>query len=116
MRLLRYTVGGFRLYSSSASAMDLSSTSANPVYCVSCASRGLGLEFTRQLLENNNELSQVIALCRTIPHDEENPLLQLRNKYSNRLNIFQVDLESQASIDITGNGKYARNNYLFESI
>lgn len=64
------------------------------VQVVSGASRGIGLEFTRQLLSSS--ASKVIALSRTCPEGGE--LHELMTSYPERLQWIATDLQDEASI------------------
>ncbi|XP_057988164.1 uncharacterized oxidoreductase C24B10.20 isoform X3 [Hevea brasiliensis] len=66
------------------------------VSMVQGASRGIGLEFVKQLLEKN-EKGHVIATCRN-PNGAKG-LLDLKNKFSERLDILQLDLTIESSIE-----------------
>lgn len=66
------------------------------VFVVSTASRGIGLEFAKQLLKRTE--GQVIALNRH--HSENNTeLKELSASFANRFHSVHVDLEDQPSID-----------------
>lgn len=63
------------------------------------ASRGLGLEFVRQLLSNSN--ARVLATCR-VP-DAAQHLADLRNQFGpSRLDVLRLDVRDDASIDAVG--------------
>lgn len=66
------------------------------VSLVQGASRGIGLEFVKQLLEKN-EKGHVIATCRN-PNGAAG-LLDLKNKFVERLNILQLDLTIESTIE-----------------
>lgn len=66
------------------------------VSMVQGASRGIGLEFVRQLLQKNAK-GRVIATCRN-PSSSEG-LLDLKNKFTDRLDIFQLDLTVESTIE-----------------
>ncbi|OAY31483.2 C-factor isoform X1 [Manihot esculenta] len=68
------------------------------VAMVQGASRGIGLEFVKQLLEKN-EKGHVIATCRN-PNGAMG-LLDLKNKFPERLDILQLDLTIESSIEAT---------------
>ncbi|KAF2317942.1 hypothetical protein GH714_041265 [Hevea brasiliensis] len=76
------------------------------VSMVQGASRGIGLEFVKQLLEKN-EKGHVIATCRN--PNEAKGLLDLKNKFSERLNILQLDLTIESSIEASAMS--IRENY-----
>ncbi|XP_059666750.1 uncharacterized protein LOC132312398 isoform X2 [Cornus florida] len=65
------------------------------VSMVQGASRGIGLEFVKQLLEKN-ENGHVIATCRN--PDGATGLLELKDKFAERLNIQQLDLTVEKTI------------------
>ncbi|XP_057972159.1 uncharacterized protein LOC131160470 isoform X1 [Malania oleifera] len=60
------------------------------------ASRGIGLEFVKQLLEKR-EKGHVIATCRK--PNEATKLLDLKNKFADRLNIMQLDVTIESTIE-----------------
>jgi len=64
------------------------------VYVVSGGSRGIGLNFTKQLLKRSQ--GTVIALSRRVPTDI---LENLRCAYPDRLHVQQMDLEDFDSIE-----------------
>ncbi|XP_074357579.1 uncharacterized protein LOC141697197 [Apium graveolens] len=66
------------------------------VSMVQGASRGIGLEFAKQLLEKN-EKGHVIATCRD-PSGAIG-LLQLKDKFSERLDIQRLDLTDERTIE-----------------
>ncbi|XP_008787355.2 C-factor isoform X1 [Phoenix dactylifera] len=68
------------------------------VSMVQGASRGIGLEFARQLLERN-EKGHVIATCRN--PDGATSLLELKRKFMERLNIMQLDVTKESTIQAT---------------
>ncbi|OMO73774.1 Short-chain dehydrogenase/reductase SDR [Corchorus olitorius] len=78
--------------SSSASALKWE----GGVSLVQGASRGIGLEFVKQLLEKN-EKGHVIATCRN-PNGATG-LLELKNQFSERLNILPLDLTVESTIE-----------------
>ncbi|XP_019706731.1 uncharacterized protein [Elaeis guineensis] len=65
------------------------------VSMVQGASRGIGLEFARQLLEKN-EKGHVIATCRN--PDGATGLLELKRKFMERVNIMQLDVTNESTI------------------
>ena len=77
------------------------------MYVVSCASRGLGLEFTRHLLQDDSELKSkpaaIVALCRSLPSNNDHPLMKLKKTHNN-LELVQVDLENEESVIKAGDG------------
>ena len=69
---------------------------ARKVALVQGASRGLGLQFVKSLLERQED-SRVIATCRSPQSSEE--LVQLQEKYANRLYVAPLDLTQPESIE-----------------
>ncbi|KAK9094033.1 hypothetical protein Scep_025502 [Stephania cephalantha] len=61
------------------------------------ASRGIGLEFGRQLLEREDK-GHVVATCRN-PNGATG-LLELKRKFSKRLNILQLDVTNESTIEV----------------
>lgn len=72
------------------------SNTENKCYVISSSSRGIGLEFTKQLLSRSSSTSTVIGLYRT-KTDALNQL-QLEPSVTKKLKLVYVDLESQDSI------------------
>ncbi|KAJ0017148.1 hypothetical protein Pint_11370 [Pistacia integerrima] len=66
------------------------------VSMVQGASRGIGLEFVKQLLEKNDK-GHVIATCRN--PNAATGLLDLKNKFAERLDILQLDLTVESTIE-----------------
>ncbi|XP_058197017.1 uncharacterized oxidoreductase C663.09c isoform X2 [Rhododendron vialii] len=66
------------------------------VSMVQGASRGIGLEFVKQLLEKDDE-GHVVATCRN--PNRATGLLELKNKFAERLNILQLDLTIESTIE-----------------
>ncbi|CAL9129794.1 unnamed protein product [Musa textilis] len=66
------------------------------VSMVQGASRGIGLEFVRQLLEKNDK-EHVIATCRNL--DGATGLLDLKKKFMERLNLLQLDVTKESTIE-----------------
>ncbi|KAK9145519.1 hypothetical protein Sjap_005422 [Stephania japonica] len=66
------------------------------VSMVQGASRGIGLEFVRQLLEREDK-GHVVATCRN-PNGATG-LLELKRKFSERLNILQLDVTNERTIE-----------------
>ncbi|XP_057433327.1 uncharacterized protein LOC130726114 [Lotus japonicus] len=73
-----------------------SSSHEGRVSLVQGASRGIGLEFVKQLLENN-EKEHVVATCRN--PSASTGLFQLKDKFADRLSILQLDLTVESSIE-----------------
>ncbi|XP_010537385.1 PREDICTED: uncharacterized protein LOC104812095 isoform X2 [Tarenaya hassleriana] len=94
-----------------ALATSLSSFSSIPrweggVSMVQGASRGIGLEFVRQLLENNDK-GHVVATCRN-PKGATG-LLDLKHSFSERLCIKQLDVTQENTIEESA--KFVRERY-----
>lgn len=97
-----------QLSTTSSSTNAVSGKDSGKVFVVSGASRGLGLEFTRQLLSSTHE-STIIALSRPASHASLNAasrtdyrptsIQELQKSYPTRLHWFALDLTSQSSID-----------------
>ncbi|KAK8624541.1 hypothetical protein V6N13_065880 [Hibiscus sabdariffa] len=81
-----------RAFSSSASAPKWE----GGVSMVQGASRGIGLEFVRQLLEKN-EKGHVIATCRDPA--KATVLLELKNRFAERLNVLPLDVTVESTIE-----------------
>ncbi|RZC43768.1 hypothetical protein C5167_036734 [Papaver somniferum] len=82
---------------SRASFFCSSSTSCDSgISMVQGASRGIGLEFVRQLLEKQ-EKGHVVATCRN-PNGATS-LLKLKNKFPERLNVLQLDVTDESTIE-----------------
>ncbi|XP_038894686.1 C-factor [Benincasa hispida] len=65
------------------------------VSMVQGASRGIGLEFVRHLLEKN-EKGHVVATCRN--PGQATGLLELKNKFAERLCILELDVTNETTI------------------
>ncbi|KAJ6980448.1 hypothetical protein NC653_028297 [Populus alba x Populus x berolinensis] len=76
------------------------------VSMVQGASRGIGLEFVKQLLEKNDK-GHVIATCRN-PNGATG-LVDLKNKFAERLNIMPLDLTIESTIEASA--KFIREKY-----
>eukprot|EP00798_Chlamydomonas_sp_ICE-L_P014120 gene14120-20074_t len=72
-------------------------SSPGDFYAVSGCNRGIGLEFTRQLLHRTE--GSVIGLSRTI---DTLALRELQSKFPSRLHLLQVDFARQETIDKAG--------------
>ena len=70
------------------------SSKSDDVYVISTSTRGIGFEFTKQLLERSD--GQVVALYRSAQSQDLNQLLV---NYPSRISLMKVDLENQQSID-----------------
>ena len=79
----------------SATASSARNSSSDAVYLISGASRGIGLEFAKQILERTR--GRVVALCRD-PSSSKG-LCDLVSSGDGRLHTIAMDLERQASID-----------------
>ncbi|XP_020256227.1 uncharacterized protein LOC109833085 isoform X2 [Asparagus officinalis] len=66
------------------------------VSMVQGASRGIGLEFVRQLLGRNAK-GHVIATCRN--PDGATDLIELKRQFADRLNILPLDLTNESTIE-----------------
>ncbi|KAH1097332.1 hypothetical protein J1N35_014253 [Gossypium stocksii] len=66
------------------------------VSMVQGASRGIGLEFVKQLLEKN-EKGHVIATCRN--PTKATALLELKNQFAERLNVLPLDVTVESTIE-----------------
>lgn len=85
------------------------------VSMVQGASRGIGLELVKQLLEKN-EKGHVIATCRN--PDGANGLLELKNKFFERLDIQRLDLTNERTIEESAKSiseKYGSLNLLINA-
>ncbi|XP_061370468.1 uncharacterized protein LOC133313156 isoform X1 [Gastrolobium bilobum] len=71
------------------------SSSHGGVSMVQGASKGIGLEFVKQLLENDK--GHVIATCRN--PSASTGLIHLKDKFADRLGILQLDLTVESSIE-----------------
>ncbi|CAI0546051.1 unnamed protein product [Linum tenue] len=94
------------------SAAFASASAAKPeggVSMVQGASRGIGLEFVKQLLESNDN-GRVVATCRN-PNGATG-LLELKNKYADRLNIFPLDLTAENTIEASAKSIREQYGYL----
>ncbi|XP_054802158.1 uncharacterized protein LOC129305946 [Prosopis cineraria] len=87
-----------RLLSVSRRAFSAALKSERGVSMVQGASRGIGLEFVKQLLENDDK-GHVIATCRN-PNGSTG-LVNLKDKFAERLRILQLDLTFESSIEAT---------------
>ncbi|XP_004135748.2 uncharacterized protein LOC101220494 isoform X1 [Cucumis sativus] len=74
---------------------SLSSKWEGGVSMVQGASRGIGLEFVKHLLEKN-EKGHVVATCRN--PGQATGLLELKNKFDERLCILQLDVTNETTI------------------
>lgn len=88
----RMSVAGFATSSSSSSLHNWE----GGVSMVQGASRGIGLEFVRQLLENSKK-GHVVATCRN--PKEATSLINLKNSFSERLFIQKLDVTDETTIE-----------------
>lgn len=88
----RMSVAGFATSSSSSSVPNWE----GGVSMVQGASRGIGLEFVRQLLENSKK-GHVVATCRN--PKEATSLINLKNSFSERLFIQKLDVTDETTIE-----------------
>ena len=86
-----------RLFSDATNYLTPLRSTEEEVYVISGSSRGIGLEFSRQLLIRTQG-TKVISLTRT----ETPALLDLQAQFPNRLHIVHVDLENQQSVEDAG--------------
>ncbi|KAK2448409.1 NAD(P)-binding Rossmann-fold superfamily protein [Trifolium repens] len=85
-----------RLLSLARRAFSSSSSQFNGVSLVQGASRGIGLEFVKQLLENNDK-GHVVATCRN--PNASTGLLHLKDRFDDRLQVLPLDLTVESSIE-----------------
>jgi NAD(P)-dependent dehydrogenase (short-subunit alcohol dehydrogenase family) len=106
--------------SSSSSGDDNRNSDPNAVFVISGASRGIGLQFVKSLLERTN--GKIIACCRSPPttsttaSSSNNQLYNLAKEYTTRIEILPLDIEDQTSIDTLSTyitKKYQRIDALF---
>ncbi|VAI27379.1 unnamed protein product [Triticum turgidum subsp. durum] len=87
----------------SSPARALSSAAAHPpasgVAMVQGASRGIGLEFVRQLLRRSDQ-GRVVATCRA--PDSAAELQELRREHAGRLTVLPLDVTDESTIEVTG--------------
>ncbi|KAJ6293451.1 hypothetical protein OIU78_025431 [Salix suchowensis] len=76
------------------------------VSMVQGASRGIGLEFVKQVLEKNDK-GHVVATCRN--PDRATGLVDLKDKFAERLNIVPLDLTIESTIEASA--KFIREKY-----
>ncbi|XP_014517927.1 uncharacterized protein LOC106775332 [Vigna radiata var. radiata] len=92
-----------------------SSSSLGGVSMVQGASRGIGLEFVKQLLENDDK-ERVIATCRN--PSASTGLIHLKDKFADRLRILPLDLTVESSIEASAlsiKETYGRLNLLINA-
>ncbi|XP_058071690.1 uncharacterized protein LOC131220857 isoform X1 [Magnolia sinica] len=115
--ILRTLVGPTRLRSTVHKASICSSALQweSGVSLVQGASRGIGLEFARQLLERN-EKEHVIATCRN--PDGATGLLELKRRFMERLYLLPLDVTNESTIEASANSireRYGRLNLLINA-
>ncbi|QCD77420.1 glucose/ribitol dehydrogenase [Vigna unguiculata] len=104
-----------RLLSVIRRAFSISSSSLGGVSMVQGASRGIGLEFVKQLLENDDK-ERVIATCRN--PSASTGLIHLKDKFEDRLRILPLDLTVESSIEASAlsiKETYGRLNLLINA-
>ncbi|XP_075480109.1 putative oxidoreductase C663.09c isoform X2 [Primulina tabacum] len=79
------------------------------VSMVQGASRGIGLEFVKQLLEKSNK-GNVVATCRN--PIEATGLLELKNKFAERLDIHRLDLTVDSTMEEVAKSVEDKHGYL----
>ncbi|TKY72435.1 oxidoreductase protein [Spatholobus suberectus] len=92
-----------------------SSSSQGGVSMVQGASRGIGLEFVKQILENDDK-EHVIATCRN--PSASTGLVHLKDKFADRLRILPLDLTVESSIEASAlsiKETYGRLNLLINA-
>lgn len=82
----------------SSSSMSAVKRWEGGVSMIQGASRGIGLEFVRQLLEKNDK-GYVVATCRN--PNRATGLLELKNKFAERLDIHRLDLTIESTMEET---------------
>ncbi|XP_022994856.1 uncharacterized protein LOC111490457 [Cucurbita maxima] len=90
-----FAAGTLRSLARRASFSSLAAKWEGGVSMVQGASRGIGLEFVRHLLEKN-EKGHVVATCRS--PGKATGLLELKDKFSERLCILELDVTIESSI------------------
>ncbi|KAK6932004.1 Short-chain dehydrogenase/reductase SDR, partial [Dillenia turbinata] len=96
MMIGRPHLGCFEMGRSRAFPFSSSSKLEGGVSLVQGASRGIGLEFVKQLLEKQ-EQGHVVATCRN--PSSATGLVDLKNKFAERLNILPLDLTIESTIE-----------------
>ncbi|XP_059438587.1 uncharacterized protein LOC132171318 [Corylus avellana] len=113
LRSIARRVSSSSFSSSFSSSSSSSSSSAlnweGGVSMVQGASRGIGLEFVKQLLEKN-EKGHVVATCRN--PDAATGLLHLKNRFAERLSIQQLDLTLESTIEASAKSIRERFGFL----
>ncbi|MBA0798195.1 hypothetical protein Gohar_008809 [Gossypium harknessii] len=79
------------------------------VSMVQGASRGIGLEFVKQMLEKNGK-GHVIATCRN--PTKATALLELKNQFAERLNVLPLDVTVESTIEESARSITERYGYL----
>ncbi|CDP12601.1 unnamed protein product [Coffea canephora] len=103
--LLKHLATSRTFSSSSTSASSVPKWDGG-VSMVQGASRGIGLEFVRQLLETRDE-GYVVATCRN--PTAATGLMELKNKFIERLEIQRLDVTIESTMEETANA--VRNKY-----
>lgn len=104
-----------RFLSLTRRAFSSSSASQGGVSLVQGASRGIGLEFVKQLLEKDDK-EHVIATCRN--PSASTGLIHLKHKFADRLRILPLDLTVESSIEASASSikeTYGRLNLLINA-
>lgn len=86
-----------RLFSDNINYLTPLRSTPEETYVISGSSRGIGLEFSRQLLIRTVG-TKVIGLTRTTT----DALLDLQAQFPDRMHIIHVDLENQESVEAAG--------------
>ena len=87
------TTATSRLFSDAVNYLSPLQSSEGQVYVISGSSRGIGLEFCRQLLLRTSG-TKVIGLTRS----STDVLSKLQNDFPTRMHVVHVDLENQQSV------------------
>lgn len=90
-------IGSLRMLSDLTDYLSPLTSTKDDVYVISGSSRGIGLEFSRQLLLRTKE-TKVICLSRT----SSDGLTNLKSNFPDRVHIVHVDLEDQNSVEDAG--------------
>ncbi|KAG4946173.1 hypothetical protein AAZX31_15G129500 [Glycine max] len=104
-----------RILSLTRRAFSSCSFQGEGVSMVQGASRGIGLEFVKQLLENDDK-EHVIATCRN--PSASTGLIHLKDKFADRLRILPLDLTVENSIEASAlsiRETYGRLNLLINA-
>lgn len=90
-------IGSLRMLSDTTNYLSPLASAKGDVYVISGSSRGIGLEFSRQLLLRTQD-TKVICLSRA----SSDGLTDLQSKFPDRMHIVHVDLENQKSVEEAG--------------